>query len=50
MDPKHRDHKLKGAWVGSRECHIKPDWLLIYRVEGEELFLERTGTHVDLFE
>ncbi|MGI9182591.1 MAG: type II toxin-antitoxin system RelE/ParE family toxin [Longimicrobiaceae bacterium] len=49
-DPRHRDHKLKGKWTGSRECHIEPDWPLIYRIEGEVLYLERTGTHQDLFE
>ena len=50
LDPRHRDHKLKGKWAGSRECHIEPDWLLIYRIEGEVLYLERTGPHQDLFE
>lgn len=49
LDPRQRDHKLRGAWAPSRECHIEPDWLLVYRIEGEVLYLERTGTHQDLF-
>jgi mRNA interferase YafQ len=46
-----RDHELTGRWAGSRECHIQPDWLLIYRIEGNDmvLVLSRTGTHSDLF-
>jgi mRNA interferase YafQ len=47
---KHRDHKLTGDYVGSRELHIEPDWLLIYRNSAEELILERTGSHSDLFQ
>jgi len=46
----NRDHTLSGHWHHHRECHIEPDWLLIYRVHEEVLFLERTGTHADLFE
>lgn len=48
---KHKDHALTGNWVGHRECHILPDWLLIYRIEDEVLVLTlaRTGTHSDLF-
>lgn len=46
----HRDHPLKGDWHGFRDLHIEPDWLLLYRVEGEELQLARTGTHADLFD
>ncbi len=48
---KLRDHNLTGDYVGFRECHIQPDWLLVYRIEDEELmlFLFRTGTHSDLF-
>ena len=48
---KHRDHSLTGNWVGYRECHILPDWLLVYRVENNVLVLTlaRTGTHSDLF-
>ena len=49
---KYRDHELTGNYSGFRECHIQPDWLLVYRVEADELilFLSRTGTHSDLFD
>lgn len=50
LEPVHNDHPLKGEWVGHRECHLKPDWLLIYRIEGGEIIFERTGTHSDLFD
>lgn len=52
LPDKNRDHALTGDYIGFRECHIRPDWLLIYRVSGEELmlFLFRTGTHTDLFD
>lgn len=45
-----RDHELSGNWAGHRECHIQPDWLLIYRIENNVLVLTltRTGTHADL--
>ena len=46
---KNRDHQLKGFLKDCRECHIEPDWLLIYRIEGSELCLIRTGSHADLF-
>ncbi len=46
----YRDHALKGDWQGFRDLHIEPDWLLLYRVEGAELQLARTGTHSDLFD
>jgi mRNA interferase YafQ len=50
LPPVNRDHALKGGeWRGCRECHIQPDWLLIYRDRGDELELVRTGTHSDLF-
>lgn len=47
----NRDHTLSGNYAGFRECHIQPDWLLVYRIDGEELFLflSRTGSHSDLF-
>lgn len=47
----HKDHALTGDWVGFRECHIQPDWLLIYRIDQNVLVLtlSRTGTHSDLF-
>ena len=44
-----RDHQLKGTLKDCRECHIEGDWLLIYRIEGSELCLIRTGSHADLF-
>jgi mRNA interferase YafQ len=50
LDPKRKDHPLKGDWVGCRECHLADDWLLIYRVSGHEITFVRTGTHQDLFE
>ncbi len=46
---KYRDHKLIGDYQGSRELHIEPDWLLIYKTTKNEVILERTGTHADLF-
>lgn len=46
---KNRDHQLSGNWSGHRDCHIEPDWLLIYKTSTDELRLERTGTHSDLF-
>lgn len=51
LDSKYRDHSLTGKWVGHRECHIQPDWLLVYRYEDDVLVLTlaRTGTHSDLF-
>lgn len=50
LDLVHRPHKLTGKWSGFYECHVQPDWLLIYDVTGEEVLLARTGTHADLFE
>jgi len=44
------DHPLKGNWQGYRDAHIEPDWLLIYKLEGETVRFERTGRHVDLFD
>ncbi len=51
LPPKYKDHALTGDYRGCRECHITPDWLLIYQIHGEELILilTRTGTHSDLF-
>ena len=49
LPPKHRDHQLGGNWSGHRDCHIEPDWILIYKILKDELRLERTGTHSDLF-
>ena len=51
LPDKNRDHVLCGDWAGHRECHILPDWLLVYRIEDDVLVLTlaRTGTHSDLF-
>lgn len=51
LPPKNRDHALVGDYAGCRECHIAPDWLLVYEIDGTELilYLTRTGTHSDLF-
>lgn len=51
LPEKNRDHALTGNWAGHRECHILPDWLLVYRVEDDVLVLTlaRTGSHSDLF-
>ena len=51
LDPKHHDHSLSGNYAMFRECHIRPDWLLIYRINDDtlEMIAQRTGTHSDLF-
>ncbi len=51
LDSKYQDHALSGDYAGFRECHIAPDWLLIYQIRKDELLLilSRTGTHSDLF-
>ena len=51
LPEKNKDHALSGDYSGFRECHIAPDWLLVYRTEGKDLilYLMRTGTHSDLF-
>ena len=49
LEKRFRDHDLTGNWRGYRECHVNPDWLLIYKVDGEELKLARLGSHSDLF-
>ena len=50
LPAKMRQHKLTGNWQGFWECHIEPDWLLIYDFTDTEVLLARTGTHIDLFE
>lgn len=51
LPPRHRDHELSGSWKGYRECHIKPDLLLIYRKpNADTLRLARLGSHSELFE
>ena len=51
LDPKHRDHALTGNYIGFRECHIQPDWLLVWEQNDKEfiLYFLSTGTHSDLF-
>lgn len=49
LPEKNKDHNLIGNWLGCRECHIMPDWLLIYRKVEDTIELVRTGTHSDLF-
>ncbi len=49
LDARYRDHALAGEYQGTRDCHIEPDWLLIYEQTEEEVVLIRTGTHADLF-
>ncbi len=49
LAPKYRDHVLVGQYKGTRECHIEPDWLLIYELAESEIVLIRTGSHSDLF-
>ena len=51
LAPKYRDHAMTGDFIGHRECHIEPDWLLVYKVERDALLLTltRTGSHSDLF-
>ncbi len=50
LPAKHRDHKLGGEYIGHRDCHIEPDWVLIYKRETTAIIFERNGTHADLFE
>ena len=50
LPAKYRDHPLSGSYAGCRECHVTPDWLLVYKIgQGLILYLMRTGTHSDLF-
>jgi mRNA interferase YafQ len=51
LENKYKDHSLSGQYVGFKECHILPDWLLVYRIDNDNLilFLSRTGSHSDLF-
>lgn len=51
LEEKYRDHALSGEYAGFRECHIQPDWLLVYKIIEERLILvlARTGTHSDVF-
>ena len=49
IEPHYRDHQLTGEYKGFRECHVEPDWLLIYEITDKEVIQVRTGTHSDLF-
>lgn len=49
LSEKYRLHKLKGNFVGYWECHITPDWILIYKKDNDKIYFVRTGTHSDLF-
>ena len=49
LPPKNRNHRLVGNWNNAWECHIEPDWLLVYQKSDSEIILVRTGTHSDLF-
>ena len=50
LSERSQDHALIGSYKGRRECHLEPDWLLVYKLAGNEIIFERTGTHSDLFE
>ena len=49
LDAKYRDHPLTGNWKGFRDCHLEPDWILIYQASEDTLTLARTGSHSELF-
>jgi len=49
LPERNLDHALTGSFVGHRECHLSPDWLLVYKIEGGTLVLVRTGSHSELF-
>ncbi|HCS39196.1 MAG: type II toxin-antitoxin system RelE/ParE family toxin [Anaerolineaceae bacterium] len=49
LDPRHEDHPLHGKLVDKRDCHISPDWVLIYSVDKDVVVLYRTGTHAELY-
>ena len=49
LPPHYKDHPLAGVWKHHRDCHLDPDWLLIYKIDGDDLYLVRTGTHSHLF-
>ena len=50
LEANYKGHKLIGKYKGRRECHIEPDWLLVYKIKENEIIFERTGAHSDLFE
>jgi mRNA interferase YafQ len=49
LSARYRDHALAGEWRHHRNCHIEPDWLLLYKIDRDDLYLVRCGTHSDLF-
>ena len=49
LPARYKDHPLTGEWRHYRDCHLEPDWLMIYKVAGQDVYLVRTGTHSDLF-
>ena len=49
LPPRYKDHPPSGDWERHRHCHIEPDWLLLYKIDGYDLYLIRSGTHADLF-
>ena len=49
LPPRYKDHSLSGNWKHHRDIHFEPDWLLLYKIDGNDLYLARTGTHADLF-
>lgn len=49
LPARNRDHALTGKWIGWRDCHLEPDWILIYKVTEDEILLGRTENHFDLF-
>lgn len=49
LPPRLKDHPLSGDWAGFRDCHVEPDWVLVYKIDSDRLILARTGTHSDLF-
>jgi mRNA interferase YafQ len=49
LPARYKDHPLSGEWKHHRDCHIEPDWLLLYKIDDNDLYLVRTGTHADLF-
>ena len=50
LPPQYKDHPLIGPWRGARDCHMEPDWVLVYTIDEHHLGLVRTGTHADLFD
>ena len=49
LPPEYKDHPLKGNWAHHRDSHMEPDWILIYKIDGNDLYFVRTGTHADIF-